>query len=59
MSGGHGSMNSLTLYQYNGLKPLINYNNSDDIEINDYLYNGDASHGIGLIKINTPYQVNE
>ena len=31
VSGGHGYMNIHTLYQHNGLKPLINLNNSDYI----------------------------
>ena len=30
----YGYMNSRTLYQKNGLKSLINYNNSYDIEMN-------------------------
>ena len=34
VSGGHGSMKKQTLYQQNGFKPLINLNNSDDIDMN-------------------------
>ena len=34
VSGGHSSMDSQTLYQNNVLKPLIIYNNRDDIEVN-------------------------
>ena len=48
-SGGHGSINIHGLYQKNGLKPFINLNNSDDIEINDNLKNGDMSRGIVLL----------
>ena len=52
-------MNIHTLYQYNGLKPLINFNNRDDIEMNDYLKNGDMSCIIGLTSIHTISQINE
>ena len=50
VSGGHVSMNRHTVYQNNGMKPLINPDNSDDIDIRYDLKNGYASHGTGLIK---------
>ena len=58
VSGGHGCINSHTLYQQNGLKPLIHSNNSDDIEINYDLHNGDLCCGIGLINSHALYQFN-
>ena len=50
---------SHTLYQQNDLKPLINSNNSDDIEMNVDLKNGCVSRGIGLLNSHTLYQFNE
>ena len=58
LSGLHGSMNSHTLYEQNSLKPLIDSNNSDDIEMNDNLNNGDMSHETGSINSHTLYQFN-
>ena len=52
-------MKSYTLYQQNGLKPFINWNKSDDIEINANLKNGDMNGVIGLIKSHTLPQFNE
>ena len=56
MSGVHGSMNSHTLYWQNGFKLSINLNNSDNIDMNADLKNGDVS---GLIKSHTLSQFNE
>ena len=53
VSGGHGSVNSHNFYQHNGLISLINYNNSDDMDMNDDLKNGNVGCGIGLINIHT------
>ena len=58
VSGGYGSMNINNIYQKNCFKPLINYNNSDDIDMNDYLKNGDVSCGICLINSHNLYQCN-
>ena len=58
VSGEHGSMNIHTVSQQNSLSSLLNYNNSDDIEINGDLKNGDVSCGIGLIKIHALSQCN-
>ena len=44
-------MNRHTVYQQNGLKSFIDYNNRGDIEMNSDLNNCDASRGIGLINI--------
>ena len=59
ISGGHGSVKSHNIYQQNGLKPFIDLNNRDNIEMNYELNNGDVSRGIGLINIHTLYQFNE
>ena len=59
VSGGHGSMNIHTLYQYNGFKSLKNPNNSYYIDMNSYLKNGDVISGIGLLKRHTLSQFNE
>ena len=37
VSCGHGSINIQNIHQQNGLKPFINSNNSDDIDMNYYL----------------------
>ena len=58
VSDGHGSINKHTLYQHNCLRSLINYNNSDDIEINAEPNNGDMSCGICLINSHTLSQCN-
>ena len=58
VSGGHGSINSHTIYQQNGLKTLINSNNIGDMEINADLNHGYVSRGIGLINSYTLYQFN-
>ena len=58
MSGGNGSMNIQTLYQYNGLRPLTNSNNCNDIEINAHLKNGDVSCGLKKNR-HSLYQFNE
>ena len=39
----HGYMKIQTLCQHNGLKPMINFNNSDDIDMNWDVKNGDMS----------------
>ena len=48
-----------TIYQRNGLKPLISSNDSCGIEINSDFNNGDVSCVIGLIKSQTLSQFNE
>ena len=53
VSSEYGSMNSHSLYQQNGLKPLINLNNRDDIETNYDLNNGGVSIVTGLINSHT------
>ena len=59
VSIGYGSMNIHTVYQYNGFKSLMNYNDRYDMEMNYNLHNVDVSSGIGLINSNTPPQFNE
>ena len=59
VSGGHGSMKSHSIYQHNDLKPLINLNNRDDIDMSSVLKNGYVSSGIGLINRHALYQFNE
>ena len=56
--GGHGSMNSHTLSRHNGFISLVNYNNGDNIEMNEDFNNGCVSCGIGLINIHIVYQCN-
>ena len=58
ITSGHGSSNSHTLYQQYDLKPLINYNNRDYIEMDTYLNNVDVSHVIGFINSHTLFQLN-
>ena len=53
MSGRNCSMKSYTIYQHNGLKLLINSNNSDDIEMNGDFNNVDVSCGIVFINNHT------
>ena len=55
----NGSMNRHTVYQNNSLKWLINYNDRDGIDINNYLKNDDVSRGIGLINSHILSQFNE
>ena len=59
VSGGHGSMKSHSIYQHNDLKPLINLNNRDDIDMSSVLKNGYVSSGIGLINRHALYQFNK
>ena len=59
VSGGHGYINSQTIYQNNGLSSLINSNNSDDIEINGDFNNGDVIYGNGFINSHTLSQRNK
>ena len=59
MSSEHGSMNLHALYQPNSLKPLINSNSIDNIEMNANLNNGDFIHLISFINIHTLSQFNE
>ena len=51
-------MNIHTFYEYNGLKSLMNYNDRNDIEINENIWNGDLSSGIDLINSHTLYLFN-
>ena len=59
VSGGHGYIRICTLNQHNGLKPLISLNNSDNIEMNEDLKNGDVIPRIGLINSHTLSQFNK
>ena len=59
VSGGHGSMKSHILYQHNILKPFMNSNNSDDMEMNADLNNSGVSFVIGSINSQYLYQFNE
>ena len=51
-------MNRHTVYQLNGIKALMNYNDRDDMEMNDNMQNVDVSSGIGLTNIQTTSQCN-
>ena len=53
VSSGYGSMNIRNIFQQNGLKSLISYNDRDDIDMNADLHNVDVSSGISLINIHT------
>ena len=46
-------MNSHSDFEHNSLKSLMNYNDRDDADMNDNLYNGDVSSIIGLLNRNT------
>ena len=59
MSGVNGSMNSHTLSHHNGFILLINYNNIDDIEMNEDLKTVNVSCGNSLINSHTLYKCNE
>ena len=52
-------MNRHTIYQQNGLKSFIDYNNRGDIEMNSDFNHCDVSRGIGLINSHTqsPFNV--
>ena len=52
-------MKILTVYQLNGLKYFMNYNNGNDMDMNDNHQNGDVSSGIGLINSHTLPQCNK
>ena len=52
-------MNSHTVYQLNGLKSSMNYNDRYDMEMNYNLQNGDVSSGIGLTNRHTLPQCNK
>ena len=58
-SSRYGSMNIHTVYQYNFLKSLINYNNRDDMDMNANLYNEYMSSGTDLLKRYTLPQYNK
>ena len=49
----YGSINSHNIYQLNGLKQLMNYNDMDGMEMNANLKNGDLISGIVLTNIHT------
>ena len=40
---GYSSMKIHTVYQHNGLKKIMNYNDRGDTKINDNFQNGDVS----------------
>ena len=46
VSSGNSFMYSHAVYQHNGLKPSINNNNSNDIDMDTNLNNGDVICGI-------------
>ena len=50
---GYCSINSHTVYQQNGLKLLMKYNDRDDMDMNANLHNGDISSVIGLLNSHT------
>ena len=52
-------MNSHTYLQQNDLESLMNDNYSIDTDMNDTVYNGDVSSGIGLLNIHTFPQANK
>ena len=54
----YGSMNSHTVYQMNGLKSLMNYNDMDDMDMNANLQNEDVNNVTGLINRYTLPQFN-
>ena len=58
MSFGHGSMNIHTVYQHNALNSLVNYNDINDMDMNDNLQNVGVISGIGLINIHILTQCN-
>ena len=43
VSGGYGYTNIKNISQHNSSSSLINYNNSDDSDVNGYLKNGNVS----------------
>ena len=53
LSSGYDPLNRHTVYQLNGLKPLMNYNGMNYMQINDNLHNLDVSSGTGLINSHT------
>ena len=59
ISSGYCYMNSHPVYKFNILKSLINYNYSDDMDVNSNLQNGDNNCEIGLINIHTLPQCNK
>ena len=54
----HGCMKIQTLCQHNGLKPMINFNNSDDIDMNWDVKNCDMSGVHCFMNSNTLYKAN-
>ena len=52
VSIGYGYMNIHNVYQQNGLKKLINYNDKGAMKINANFQNGDVSSVIGLMNSN-------
>ena len=59
VSCGYDSMKINTDFQQNGLKPLMNYNDRGDTDINANLQNVHVSSGIGLLNNHTLPQHNE
>ena len=59
VSGGYGYTNIKNIPQHNSSSSLINYNDSDDSDVNGYLKNGNVSCWNGFINIHTIYQFNE
>ena len=59
ISSVYGYMNSHTDSQQSGLKSLMNYNDSNDTDMNYNLHNGDVISGIGLINSHTIPKYNE
>ena len=59
VSSGYVSISSRIVYQHNGLKSLMNYNDRDDIDMNTNSQNVYVSSGIGLLNIHTLLRYNE
>ena len=59
VSSGYSSMNRHTNLQQNGLKSLMNYIDSNNMDINVTLQNGDVISGIGLLNRHTPHKDND
>ena len=58
LSSEYGSMNIHNVYQQNGSKSLMNYNDRDDMDMNSNLHNGYVSNEIGILNSHTLTQYN-
>ena len=59
VSSGYNSRNSHTVYHLNHLKQVMNYNDSDGMDMNVYWQNGDVSNGISLRNSHTLNKCNK